>query len=135
MYTQHIFYLTIKLYLWITWQPLNFQKTIFSPKYSPLNICRKKSIAWFIDEIFQILHRKVPFEKNSFLNGIFVIISVCFCVYWVLFEIIFLSRSLAIALQPHICVVHSKVVYFYYSLWHTNWPKVFLWWINYWFSR
>lgn len=28
----------------------------------------------------------------------------------------------------------AGVVYFYYTLWHTNWPNVFLWRINYWLS-
>lgn len=32
-------------------------------------------------------------------------------------------------------MVHVRAVYFYFSLlWHTNWPNVFLWWINYWLS-
>lgn len=38
--------------------------------------------------------------------------------------------------RSELFAVWSKpgVVYFYYTLWHTNWPNVFLWRINYWLS-
>lgn len=45
-------------------------------------------------------------------------------------------RSLVCVSKNELSDVWSSagVVYFYYTLWHTNWPNVFLWRINYWLS-
>jgi hypothetical protein len=80
------------------------------------------------DPQIYFLHTAIPYHTriSEFSNIIFV--SGFNSTRWCL--LVYVSKNVIFSA---VWSAHG-VVYFYYTLWHTNWPNVFLWRINYWLS-